>query len=176
MGVVQREEAWCLERSSEGVYLITHRGRVRRKLITGDHRPRGVSDDGSDHSVPVREVSSVAEAEQVFTSVASGDAFVPVPAGITRSWEGDPPDILPDLPVCGIAFVWVLAGSCFAALAAATLHPVAIAVGLGVLLIGAVASGVAYRECRRHGPRAAVYGLCSLESPGEESGVEELAE
>ena len=176
MGAVRQDGGWRLERSAEGVYLILYEGRVRTKLITTEYLPRGASDERYDHSVPVREVSSVAEAERVFASVAGGDAFVPVPAGITRSWEVDSPDVLPDLPVCGIAFVWVLAGSCVAALSASALHPLWLVVGLGVLLVGVVTSGVAYRECRRRGPRAVVREFCSLESLGEDSGVEELAE
>ena len=176
MGAVRQDKGWRLERGSEGVYLITYEGCVRRKLVTADHPPRGASDERDDHSVPVREVSSVAEAERVFASMASGDAFVPVPATVTRSWDADPPDALPDLPLCGIAFVWVLAGSCFVSLAATALHPLWLVVGLGLLLIGAVAAGFAYRECRRQGPRAAVEAFLSFGATGEESPVEELIE
>lgn len=176
MGAVRRDGGWCLERSAEGVYLITHRERVRTKLITTEYFPRGASDEPDDHSVPVREVSSVAEAERVFASMASGDAFVPVPATATRSWDADPHDALPDLPLCGIAFVCVLAGSCFVSLAAAALHPLWLVGGLGLLLVGAVAAGIAYRECRRRGPRRAIEGFLSLDVVGTESGVDELVD
>lgn len=158
------------------MYLILYEGRVRTKLITTEYLPRGASDERYDHSVPVREVSSVAEAERVFASMAGGDAFVPVPATVTRSWDADPPDALPDLPLCGIAFVWVLAGSCFVSLAATALHPLWLVVGLGLLLVGAVAAGFAYRECRRQGPRAAVEAFLSFGATGEESRVEEVVD
>jgi hypothetical protein len=174
MSIVRQNGGWTLERSAEGVYLIAYRGRTRTKVVTADYTPVGPSDERNDRSVPVREVSSVAGVEEVFAAMASGDAFVPVPAGVTRSGETTPPDALPDLPLGGVAFVGLLAGACFAALYATVLHPVLFAVGILSVLVGAVVAGVGYRECRRHGPIAAVQRLHALGTTSEESRVEDV--
>ncbi|WP_152040319.1 hypothetical protein [Salinigranum salinum] len=176
MSVVRRKGGWCLERSAEGVYLITHRSRVRAKVVTDEHVSPGDSNERHDRTVPVREVSSLAEVEHVFTSMANGDAFVPVPAGVTRSTDASTPDALPDLPLGGIVFVGLLVCGCFASLYATVLHPAILAVGIVSLLAGTVVAGVGYREYRRRGSSAMVERLRSLYVTGEESRVEDLAE
>jgi hypothetical protein len=174
MSVVRQRGGWRLEAETEGSYFVTHHGELRSRIVTAEYD----SPDGSneyDSPVPVRTVSSATEAEHVFTSMATGDAFVPVPASVTRSGETIPHDTLPDLPLGGVAFAGLLACSCFAALYATALPPLLFAVGVGLLLTGAVVAGIVYRECQQRGVSVAVERLLSVDA-AEDPYVDELAE
>lgn len=118
MGVVRRDGDWRLERRQEGVYEMTFRREPRMKVLTSEAPARVRRDDASE-TVPVRTVSTVSDAEELFEEKAHG----PPPRGTSylktrRSTNGGVPEPvdadreadLEEVPPLGVGIAFLLAG------------------------------------------------------------------
>lgn len=71
MGVVRREGNWRLEKHDDGVYEVTYNDQSELRVITSDYEPTGFNDKRNDFTIPVREVQSFTEAEELFEQKAT---------------------------------------------------------------------------------------------------------
>lgn len=75
MGVVKRDGKWRLEKKKKGVYLVTERGDVQAKIITGDYQPQGpMNDERNDMMMNIIEVKDFDEAKREFKNFTDGSS------------------------------------------------------------------------------------------------------
>lgn len=157
MGVVRREGDWRLEKQQEGVYEITHKKNVERKVVTSDYRSQGFDDQRMDFAVPVDEVESYADVERVFERMQSkqdpGTGLGNFGSGSLSSGmqTGDGDGELGDLPPGGVLLVGVIGGGLFVFQSGFDPQSVVFLVGVGLLLLAVAVSAMAYVRYRSGG-------------------------
>ncbi|MFD1588123.1 HNH endonuclease [Halorientalis brevis] len=177
MGVVRREGQWRLHKRAEGVYEVTHKDRIELKIVTDDYRPTGVGDARDDMTVPVREVSSFNDAEALFEDMVAGRSAggglgtaqpMAGSSGLDLDLsQGEGDADWEDLPPGGVLLVGVIAGGLFLSQTGFDTSNPVFFLGVGLLGVGIVVSGLAYREYQQDGFGAA---LDYLVTTGDDDG------
>jgi hypothetical protein len=162
MGVVRREGDWRLERQQEGVHEITYQKDVQRKVITSDYSSQGFDDQRMEFGVPVDEVESYSDAEQIFERLRDGQGpstgLGGINGGGVESGErtGTTGENGPgDLPPGGVLLVGVIGGGLFVFQSGFDPQSIVFLVGALLLLLAVGVLGFTYVRYQSGGTEAA---------------------
>lgn len=174
MGVVRREGNWRLEKHDDGVYEVTYNDQPELKIITSDYEPAGFNDERNDFTIPIREVQSFSEAEDIFQQKANGQPQTgfggqgpTIPQGgsgsIDTNIEPAEDGELPDIPPGGLLLIGIVGGGLAIQQGGFSTNSPVTLFGIGLLLVGVVVLGLAYRVYASEGLGAAVDYLITVE-------------
>jgi len=98
MGIIRKENKWRLEKKEDGVYLITHNKKPKRKIITDDYGSRDIVGEKYDQPTPVNEVKSFSDVTYIFESKIKNE---------TTESSGDIENISPLLFIITFGFIGI---------------------------------------------------------------------
>jgi len=174
MGVVRREGNWRLEKQEAGVYQVTYQEQPEMKIVTADYTPSDFTDERSDFTMPVREVQSFSDAEEIFQEMANGRSQsgasgpnIGMPqtgsGEIDTSLEPTEDGEMPDLPPGGFLLVGLIAGGLAIQQGGFDPSSPVTLLGIGLLGLGVIVLGLTYRVYASEGRSAAIEYLISVE-------------
>lgn len=180
MGVVRREGDWRLEKHDDGVYEVTYQQQPELKIITGDYKPSGFNNERNDFTTPIRDVESFSEAEQLFEKTANGQPqsgfgklSPSIPqgdsGGIDANIDLNDTSETPTLPPGGIMLIGIVGGGLALTQGGLSLNSPVSLFGLGLIALGVVILGLAYRVYASEGMGAAVDYLVTIDEEESQS-------